>query len=413
MGHLPNRKKAILRGNEHLLEGCKIMNSICWCEIWHTFPTLMLQKIIMFGIRNCGAMVLSIVGCAGGNAGMQENEIVSRQSDFEMAEDVSSSQALQPIAEYPLDAFEDSAGRLWLGSVGSGVFRLDSSGLLEAFHTADGLVGERNMGFAEGPDGSIWFTSAKAADGSSPTLMQYVHGRFVKHPFPPAFGGGLAGVHFDKQGQMWLNGTAGIFRFQSNRFERFALPGGPPPPGYTPHSWFEASDGRLWLGTPDRGLFVWDGSTFECINRSRGLLTNNAQVLCEDDSGQIWISCFHWHLPDADRAGGVCRWNGKEMTTFPETEGLHANEVYAGHCDRRGQVWLGATGVGVLAYNGQDFILHNQFDERVAVPPGARRFGMNDIREDRAGRMLFCFTGGLFLLSDSGFVHQPAPPRRI
>lgn len=311
----------------------------------------------------------------------------------------------RPVAPYPLDAFEDGEGRLWLGSVGSGAFCWTQQGLQE-FHAADGLMGERNMGFAAGPDGTLWFTSAEADMGGRSALVSWTEpGGFQLFPFPDSIPGAIEGVHFDAAGQIWLSGTAGIFQFDGATFTRFDVPGNRQPMAYTPHRWFEASDGRIWFGTPDRGLWVWDGEAFTSFTTATGLLTDNASVLCEDAEGQIWISCFSWHLPDSIPPGGVCRWNGTQMITFANTAGLHHNDVYSGHCDRTGAVWLGATGECVYRYDGLAF---ERFDAMAdeAVNPDGFSFGINSISEDASGRLHFCFTGGLYHLTENGFAHH-------
>lgn len=312
----------------------------------------------------------------------------------------------RPVAPYPLDAFEDPEGRLWLGSVGSGAFCWTQQGLQE-FHAADGLMGERNMGFAAGPDGTLWFTSAEADFGGKSALVSWTEpSGFRLFPFPDSIPGAIEGVHFDASGQIWLSGTAGIFQFDGATFTRFEVPGNRHPMAYTPHRWFEASDGRIWFGTPDRGLWVWDGESFSSFSTANGLLTDNASVLCEDAEGQIWISCFSWHLPNSIPPGGVCRWNGVQMETFPNVKGLHHNDVYSGYCDRNGAVWLGATGHCVYRYDGLWFERYDAMADE-SGPSDGLAFGMNSISEDRSGRLHFCFTGGLYHLTANGFAHYP------
>ena len=321
-------------------------------------------------------------------------------------ESVPSDQTLRevPLAPYPLDGFDDGDGRLWFGSVGSGAFCWTDLGVQE-FHAADGLVGDRNMGFAKGPDGALWFTSAETHFGGRSALMAWSeHEGFRRHDFPDAMNGAIEGVHFDASGQMWLSGTAGIFQFDGEHFTPFEIPGEPKPMEYTPHRWFESSDGRIWLGTPDRGLWVWDGASFSHMDQASGLFTDNVAVLCEDAQGGIWISCFAWHLPDAPRQGGVLRWDGTELQAFPAAEGLHHNDVYSGLCDHKGRVWLGATGVGVYRFEGDTVRCFNSFAEGSPAVPS---FGMNSISEDASGQIHFCFAGGLYHLTDSGFEHRP------
>lgn len=55
------------------------------------------------------------------------------------------------------------------------------------------------------------------------------------------------------------------------------------------HCVFCSKDGRVWLGTHDAGIFVYDGNSFEHITVDDGLYSNLISGIFEAEDGTIWI----------------------------------------------------------------------------------------------------------------------------
>lgn len=307
------------------------------------------------------------------------------------------------VADYPLSPLWDGTGRFWFGTVGSGV-GLVENGELRYLHAEDGLLGDRNMGFHEAQDGAVWFTTAENQMGGRCAVVRMSGGEWEYFSLGPDGDEGAGGVLESPDGEIWVTATAGIFKFTGAGFERYPLPdAGANVMEWTPHSGLITRDGtRIWA-TADRGVYIDRGEEeLERLTVADGLLTNNVQVLFEDLQGQIWFSCHAWHNPEA--TGGLCVWDGRDIRTFPEIEGLHGNDIYSGTQIRDGSIWIGATGLGVYRYLDGNWELFNAFASKEgAMNPEI--FGMNDIVEDASGKLWFCFAGGLFVLRDGKFHH--------
>lgn len=308
------------------------------------------------------------------------------------------------VAEYPLGPMEDAAGNLWMGSVGSGVMQWDGD-TLRYFHAEQGLVGDRVTGLTRGPEGDLWFVSAEEHMGGQSALMVWSDNTLIRAEHPIGFPPNPTEPYFDQSGSLWLQSEGKFHREVNGAFVVFSLPEPSLPrtntTGYEPMRMLQMRNGHCWFSTSDQGAYRWDGEGFTQFTVAEGLPTNNVKVHLEDRQGNLWFSCFHWHQPEGEQQGALCRWDGKSVATFPEILGLTENEIYSVLEDREGNLWIGATGHGVYRYDGQHFTLFSKTHPEVPD----FRFGCNSIYQDRKGQMWFGFAGGLYRLEGETFVN--------
>lgn len=118
---------------------------------------------------------------------------------------------------------------------------------------------------------------------------------------------------------------------------------------------------------------------FRNYSVGEGLAQSQVYALLEDRRGYLWLGT---------RGGGLCRFDGKEFTTFTTENGLPDNSVFClfeGNDDR---IWIG-TARGVCAYNGLSFESIELFPESQERPIGA-------ISQDNNGLFWFGSSEGLF-----------------
>ena len=122
------------------------------------------------------------------------------------------------------------------------------------------------------------------------------------------------------------------------------------------------SDGSMWFGTNDEGVYRYDGRSFMHFTKQQGLSSNHVNAITHDREGNLWFG--------TDR--GLCRFDGAEFThvSIPWDgnedlwgPGMNANLVLSLLCDRRGDVWIGTWGNGV-----------HRFDPSCEVGPGRYEF---------------------------------------
>ena len=109
----------------------------------------------------------------------------------------------------------------------------------------------------------------------------------------------------DRHGLLWVGTSNGLCRFNGADFEVFRSGGKLQETlqGDMVISVFEASDGKIWVGTDGGGLSIFDNKTqrFQTLRQDlkqpeNGLLENRVYSFLEDRNQQsifYWLSC-HW-----------------------------------------------------------------------------------------------------------------------
>ena len=305
----------------------------------------------------------------------------------------------EQIADYVVELLEDSKGNLWLGTMSRGAVKFDGEGLTY-YTTKDGLIGNTVASIAEDLDGNLWFgthSGASRFDGKA----------FENFGEAEGLCGAGCQLLVDSKGQIWAGTNGGAFRFAESRFLMFDLP--EPEIGELSYKWeagkvwslIEDRHGNLWFGRDGFGACRYDGTNFKHFTKDDGLASNNVSTVVEDKDGNIWFGSLSSDAPEYRNEGGVSRYDGKTITRFPSTDGLFENDIYTIGTDRRGNVWIGATGKGAYRFDGNSFELVRDTDHADRI----QAFGIQAFLEDSKGRLWFGFSGGLFRLEGSRLVN--------
>ncbi|RWX51891.1 Adenylate cyclase, class 3 [Candidatus Electrothrix marina] len=91
----------------------------------------------------------------------------------------------------------------------------------------------------------------------------------------------------DSQGNLWVGtNDNGLFRFRDNIFTQFDIRDGLP--GASVRELFEDRDGILWIGTT-AGVASFDGTAFRRFTGPESLETKLVNFICQDAEGSIWV----------------------------------------------------------------------------------------------------------------------------
>ncbi len=245
----------------------------------------------------------------------------------------------------------DRSGNVWLGSLSRGAMRLAHGGFT-FFGAADGLVGRPARVF-EDDSGGVY----AATDGSR--IFRMLADR--PEPFGPiaaeaqssAAGDFARAPIRDRHGAWWIPTPRGLLRFRGANGT--SLRTARPEATYTtgnglaaagPYRLHEDARGDIWFGylpaTSDQSLTRWDRATgtFHHYGPREGLPARLApDAFVEDTAGALWIGYYD---------GPIARYRDGAFTVLSAAQGVPSTLHRWMHVDRRGRLWLGGSGSGLL-----------------------------------------------------------------
>ncbi len=245
------------------------------------------------------------------------------------------------------NVFRDSKGRLWIGTDGQGIARLDGASVVR-FTMKEGLVNDFVRAFCEDREGGVWI-------GTDGGLSYWRGGTF--RSYTAATGliyGSIRGLLLDRDDSLWVATERGLTRFRSGAFVRDPLL---EPLGST-KVWalYQDDEHGLWIGTQGAGLFLLKSGRLTQFTTEHGLPSNKIHFVGEDRLGNLWMS----------GPSGVVSVSRRELESLPPhasrhvavrlydtTEGLNTNQMRggvqpAGVVTTTGEVWLPSTKGAVL-----------------------------------------------------------------
>ena len=232
---------------------------------------------------------------------------------------------------------EDNHGMLWVGTFGSGLYRLSVNGSLKAgpgtaLTTVNGLVDNQINSIYEDREGDLWIATERG-------LQVLRDARFVTYGRPEGAAGDDANtIYEDHRNQLWVGTSDGLSRWSPKRNQVTNYP--------TPPSLRRPGDSiLLCLGPGDQedtilvgthtGLLRWHDEKLEPLPLRDDLDSSPVRALCIDRAGDRWIGT----------GGGLYRMQGGRIVARLTTaNGLADNLIRALHLDPAGNLWIATDG---------------------------------------------------------------------
>ena len=310
---------------------------------------------------------------------------------------------------------EDRQGRLWIGTAGDGLFRLDNDETtpVRYRHSEDAGSLAHDMVYAllEDRGGRLWVgTHGGGLDLFDPETDRFTHHRHDENNPATVGHDEIWSLAEDPAGRIWVatNG-AGVSVLNASRkvFHHYRHQPGSPKSleGKVIPVLYVDRRGALWIGTDIGGLhrYVAENDSFVAYRHieqnAESLSPNAVRAIYEDGQGNLWVSTL---------SNGL-NWLRRNVHPFElythqpgDPSSLTGRGVAAFLQDAEGSVWVGAQG------------WLNRFD------PRQRRFSaysagdaaVLDIHQDRRGRIWVGTWGDGLLRFDpsrGAFVRYPNP----
>jgi len=214
-------------------------------------------------------------------------------------------------------------GSIWLGTDGASAFRY-RNGIFEPFGSGQGLGNPHVNSVFEDSHGTLWF-------GTWGGLYQFTDGGFTKATGLANPATTVLAIFEDHAGRIWA-GTAGglICRENGQWSEHPLLPSGPPP---DIRALAEDSNGNLWVGTNNQGLFRLKEGRITQFMQGSGFPSKDADVLYCDAEGGVWIGTINH---------GVVWFQHDRFTSFTMENGLPCDTIGSISPDGLGNLWMGS-----------------------------------------------------------------------
>ena len=268
-----------------------------------------------------------------------------------------------------------------------GVSRYDGE-TFRVFTTADGLARDTVKDIFEDEAGTLWFaTSSGVSHYDGKTFNTIIANGPIGMEVLPDWWGQITAIAQDTAGNFWFGSTAGIthYNVQTTDFRYFAVDS--------------------------------DFAPFQEMGQARSTHITDLQF---DANDNLWMS----RSGGGEENSGICRFNGKKLEIFPQSEQLPMNSVDNIMQDRNGNLWF----TGVKNAENQPPMRHETEDSVSLVFPEAessvsvyngkifQNFNTADgLPSNRVWSVFEDSRGKLWFATDKGVgvgVYTPAPAHK-
>lgn len=266
------------------------------------------------------------------------------------------------LTENVSSLYNDSKGRIWLGTRSNGLFeyneQTDDFSQVLAQHALNPLEANIIRSISSDAMGRIWIGTESGLivyDPQGETFQRYKQD--FSTPSTSLSDKAIYSIYKSKEGIMWVGtyfGGVNMVRLQDKGFHKIMADGGVRAlSGKAVSEITQTRDGAYWIGTEDGGITIWDKekNTFKYLRHrpgQGGLSVDNVHAIYPDSHQNIWIGTF---------LGGLNRFNPrtgnvKHYKSDYKENSFWNNMVYAIHEDSNGRLWLG-TQAGLNLFDEQ------------------------------------------------------------
>ncbi len=253
--------------------------------------------------------------------------------------------------------FEDSSGRLYIGTNDMGAFFMEKGVITKVEGPAESFLCIR--GFAEGSDGTVYVASNSGMGEIKDGKLTPYEGKYVS-------GETVYSIAVDKFGRLWgaLNSGLCAVVKDGNVLEVFSS------------DIFFDGDEEIYCTASGRNGSVWLGSSGTSIVRVT--MTSDALDVSGFETKRIKteVSTHNSIKPQSDGSAVVCGGWGA-CIVFPDDSMLNiagsdkASAVNSACVDYEGTLWLASTSFGIIKYNAGCFTSTNALSGLENVPVNA------------------------------------------
>ena len=210
---------------------------------------------------------------------------------------------------------ESADGAVWMGW-NSGVTRWsDGREAANSFRR----VSSRVFALAEDAAHRIWIGTE--GDG----LATFREGKLDHFADPVTDKSIVRAIAFDRAGNMWVAGAAGVFCYDANGAAKKFQELGKHPAG----ALLVDRENTVWIGTTSEGLARYRDGQVTFLRENSGLASDGITALCEDAEGSLWVGSSR----------GLTQISDVKFPTFTGKSGLTDGIGHSVLASHDGRVW--------------------------------------------------------------------------
>ncbi|MBN1117542.1 MAG: response regulator [Bacteroidales bacterium] len=248
---------------------------------------------------------------------------------------------------------EDKTGIIWVGTDWGGVSKFNQNPskfkhIYAEQSESDNLVNNVVFNFLMDNDNKIWIATLQGVNRYDKKTKNYE--TFITDPadISTISDNQVKSIIQLRDGSIWLGTAQGLSKYipESNNFKRYYID--PEFKGSTCiMKLTESSDGKIWIGTYNYGIYTFDPKTeiFEnIVPRTKEIESQpNDEIwsIIEDKKGVIWLGMVHsglWNYNTRTQEFKTFQHNNNDTTT------ISSNSIFSLYIDSREDLWIGTKG---------------------------------------------------------------------
>ena len=248
---------------------------------------------------------------------------------------------------------QDKQGFLWIGTQ-DGLNRYDGYNFVvfkSIINDSTSISHNFIYALAEDKDGNIWIATGSGISKYIPKANKFI--RYQKNSGNSNFITTLY-IFVDSENHVWAsNYLIGLseYNLQTDNFISFVHDPEDPESisSNIINSIYEDKSGRLWLGSGDAGLILFDrkNGIFKNYSKKNGFISDNVTSICNDKKGNLIIGTADG-LSILDSSGHFANYYKNEP------DGLNSSKIKMVFCDNSGNLFVGTENNGLNYLPAED-----------------------------------------------------------
>jgi PAS domain S-box-containing protein len=274
--------------------------------------------------------------------------------------------------------YKDRENNLWVGTNGEGIAKY-ANNRFTMYTTKEGLPDNSIRRVFQDRQGTVWVGTTSGLAKLSPDSSRFETIKQFRNSL-------LEMIYESSDGRLWVGpGEGGIYVFKDSLFQSPEVL--KQMSEYVLLSMLEDRKGNLWFGTKDHGLFVLSKGKLISYGEQQGIAAKTINDLWLGKGGSLWIGSD----------SGLFRFYDNEFTSHNEKSGLNNDLITALMEDKEGNLWISTARGGLAKLSDGKF-------QTYSTPEGMTHNKVNTVLEDQAGDLWIGTDGGLDIFREGRFI---------